>query len=738
MTDRSYSLKRQIDDESHRAGGACVRPPPAWRHEAGARETPLCQRCAGIDFGKIIPRRRGTSTGAVKLGTASDIAVNPSCSLCLLFSHNYHQRQFCVDDQVYYLYPFYTSHIYAYRWIYGPGLQGIPKTISFTVVEGRDIQSMLSGNAWVMRDTIKGTGWISPIATSSTDSGFAGRELGQKVDFALIKGWLDFCTTNHRETCGIISSRVMLPIRVIDCASRTIMTAAPEWRYVALSYVWGKSPPMESEEVWCAIDGQVLPAPLPNVIEDAIIATQKLGFQYLWVDRYSINQLDTQHKKSQIQQMDLVYSRASCTLIAAAGSNPSVGLPGTSTTPRKPSFSVSTRHGSYVSVPPDPLLKIEDSVWNTRGWTFQEALLSRRRVVFCDDQVYFSCGGMACRDPMNLPLKAMHRKNLRRFSAWNEDWNDSFNDTSLENRLFMSVTVPRYPFHECSKLIRTYTHRSLSNPSDILNGFLGIFQRFRTVHQPFRQFYGVIVVPDATLEGWQDEQKRTLRKSSYTEQLATGLCWDVDRSMSLSRSGSRRDGFPSWSWTGWLERITTPNEYSGYISNTHDLRISVEDKNKAIVEWEQFCSSNPPGKDLDASAKLHVEATFVEVTFRHSATNPATMEKQHPKHLYWWAVIEKEDKTFFSARFSLTREEDKHLDRKLLTNKWQGFILGSRCGTYYAGSHGKRVHQSDRTNLVVMVVDESSGVAERLGMAIFSWDASLDGVLTTRRAIRWG
>ena len=245
MSDRSYSLKRQIDDESHTAGGTRVLLPPAWRHEAGDQETTLCQCCADIDFGKIIPLRRGKSTGAVKLVRTSDIPMNPSCSLCRLFRHYHPQHQFCVDDQVYYLYPFYTSRIYAYKWIYGPCLQGIPETISFAVVEGKDIQSMLSDNAWAMSDTIKRTGWISPIATSSTGSGFSGRKLEQKVDFALIRGWLDFCMTNHRKTCGTISNRVMLPIRVIDCASQTIMTAAPGWRYVALSYVWCKSPPME-------------------------------------------------------------------------------------------------------------------------------------------------------------------------------------------------------------------------------------------------------------------------------------------------------------------------------------------------------------------------------------------------------------------------------------------------------------------------------------------------------------
>jgi hypothetical protein len=123
------------------------------------------------------------------------------------------------------------------------------------------------------------------------------------------------------------------------------------------------------------------------------------------------------------------------------------------------------------------------------------------------------------------------------------------------------------------------------------------------------------------------------------------------------------------------------------------------------------------------------------------ATNPAAMEKTLSECLEWWAVIEKEDKTCFSARVNLTREQDDcrpHRRRKLQTERWQGINLGSRCATYYVGSHAKRVVQPERSNLVVAVVDESSRVAERLGMAVFQWDASLDGVLTKRRAIWWG
>lgn len=68
--------------------------------------------------------------------------------------------------------------------------------------------------------------------------------------------------------------------------------------------------------------------PLTRTIEDAFQVTKELGYQYLWVDRYCITQHDSVHKSSQVRQMDVIYSQAALTLVAAAGHNPHYGLSG--------------------------------------------------------------------------------------------------------------------------------------------------------------------------------------------------------------------------------------------------------------------------------------------------------------------------------------------------------------------------------------------------------------------------
>jgi hypothetical protein len=103
-----------------------------------------------------------------------------------------------------------------------------------------------------------------------------------------------------------------------------IVPATSGCQYLALSYVWGKSTVLLEDDSDLAKDQ--LPKNLPQTIEDAILTTKSLGYDYLWVDRYCIPQGDNEERRQQIYQMDLVYNRAQATIIAVAGDEPSFGL----------------------------------------------------------------------------------------------------------------------------------------------------------------------------------------------------------------------------------------------------------------------------------------------------------------------------------------------------------------------------------------------------------------------------
>ncbi|EEY14164.1 conserved hypothetical protein [Verticillium alfalfae VaMs.102] len=65
---------------------------------------------------------------------------------------------------------------------------------------------------------------------------------------------------------------------------------------------------------------------LPPVILDTMRAVVKLGFRYVWIDRYCIWQDDQIHKMSQVERMDQIYSDAELTIVAVGAKDPSYGI----------------------------------------------------------------------------------------------------------------------------------------------------------------------------------------------------------------------------------------------------------------------------------------------------------------------------------------------------------------------------------------------------------------------------
>ncbi|PMD31459.1 hypothetical protein L207DRAFT_610839 [Hyaloscypha variabilis F] len=380
--------------------------------------------------------------------------------------------------------------------------------------------------------------------------------------------------------------------------------------------------------------------------------------------------------------MDLVYNKAQATIIAAAGNKPTFGLPGVQNLPRAPQMCATISKSEYVFVPPDPAHEIQNSKWNSRGWTHQETVLSRRRLIFCEDQVYFECSSMHCYEAMKLPLEALHVWTRQRFSKWNEPG------------LFTPLSKQRYPLDETFRQISQYTKRDLSCPEDILNGMMGIFGAYANIYQSFLHYGGIPIVPDVTLE---DFDSGNIRHSTRVEQFATGLCWK------LKGPSKRRLGFPSWSWTGWYGVVDTLNGYEGYIRNSHDIKFWVESRGGGLTDFETFCDTpNAIGSARNPGTGLHVDAAVVKVRFQYSTPYPLGTDLQ--------AVLETENQSLVCEHFYLTphMREGDNLCQKLLTEKYDGIVLGVRQGTLYLGgddsSEGYRTMDGDAENTPVVLV----------------------------------
>lgn len=353
-----------------------------------------------------------------------------------------------------------------------------------------------------------------------------GRQIGSQVDFGLVKSWLDFCAAHHSRLCQRENVASVAAFRVIDCFTRKVV----HWshlpkpaEFVALSYVWGD---IKDD---CSVVNGCLPKHLPRLIEDAIELTTKLGFKYLWIDRYCIPQDNAKERHMQIQSMNLIYGSSAVTVIAMAGVDPTHGLPGVGSTPRREQHSIRIGCRTLVSTSLDIARQVMNSKWDSRCWTYQEAYLSTRRLAFTDRMVYFQCCAMHCLETISAPLTALHTRGL-----------EHMRDSVDISRLWPLRGLGKHPADLEERIIE-YASRELSFPSDALNAFEGVLRKFKTMEHPVRNICGVPVFDS----------------NDITASLVIGLSWWVysNALRSIRPYVRKRPGFPSWSWAGWSFKI---------------------------------------------------------------------------------------------------------------------------------------------------------------------------------------
>ncbi|KAK3312375.1 heterokaryon incompatibility protein-domain-containing protein [Apodospora peruviana] len=263
---------------------------------------------------------------------------------------------------------------------------------------------------------------------------FGGRRIGPQVDFALITSWLDFCKDHHTQLCRPKASDVAsIPgFRVIDCRTRervrwsNLTGEAAE--FTALSYVWGAYSDGDSTTV-----DDTLPKQLPRLIEDAIEVTARLNYRYLWVDRYCIPKDSDAERHTQIQKMNLIYGSSAITIIAAAGADPTHGLPGVLQSPRNP----------------QPAIHLG------------------------------SCFGRVSSTTITAPLKALHTRDMQRLR-----------DPVQICRVWPLRGLGKYAA-DLEDRIEEYSAKELSFPDDALNAFEGVLAKFEAMDPPVRSLCGL-------------------------------------------------------------------------------------------------------------------------------------------------------------------------------------------------------------------------------------------------------
>lgn len=370
---------------------------------------------------------------------------------------------------------------------------------------------------------------------------FAPQIISPLFDLSLARSWLQYCRDHHERLCSL-KVKATTGLHLIDCRSLKITPAPDQAIYTALSYVWGApTTTIDSSQftVLSESNGRQLPSLLPPIIVDAISVTIGLGFQFLWVDRYCIDQ-ESDSKHHQINQMDLIYQNAELTIIAAAGDGPQYGLPGINTRSRRAQRTCTIGNFDIIQTMRHPHRTIQSSKWSSRGWTFQEAALSRRNLVFTDDQVYFECNAMNCHESLLSNLDELHVEDKSEFVYYCQAGLFGLNTLHKYGHVHESNLTAADNLVVFMGLVEKYTARDLTYDTDSLKAFTGVIHRFETAETAVNQIWGV-----PFCRGESDKET--------TDSFVDGLGWN--HSWKKHGVPRRRPGFPSWSWAGWAGKI---------------------------------------------------------------------------------------------------------------------------------------------------------------------------------------
>lgn len=452
-----------------------------------------------------------------------------------------------------------------------------------------------------------------------------------RIDFEPIRYKIQACREQHAN-CQRLTKHLeqpSSPIKLINCYTRQLVAATPQDLYLTLSYVWGQGSESHNTSI---LPGQHLPTQLPTLIEDALETTKKLGFDYLWIDRYCINQSNKSELKAQVSQMDLIYGRAICCIIPFSADHPEMRIPGVSrprsTLPERRIFST-----TFTATPPiSTEQEIQDSRWYTRGWTYQEAVLSRQRLFIGTNTLLWHCLSDTFSD---IYLPSLHKTipysllpTLERLP------NDFFLDFEHAYRRQISEAKPPYfsPWSRQPRMdkvqtrgapalidhlwrhISTYSKRNLTNPRDVLSAIQGVFNALKSdafssdirVEQKevFQPFYGL---PICYKIAASDDDDGAVPRQNFTQKLLETLPYAVDNSDRGTCYAIRRPGQPSWSWASRVGETIPPFS----TPEGDDVSFPVLPKGAAVevelsedgqmtrVDWNRFCEQNLTGSALD-------------------------------------------------------------------------------------------------------------------------------------------
>lgn len=382
---------------------------------------------------------------------------------------------------------------------------------------------------------------------------FPPRALSGWINVDNIRRWITTCEEKHGAHCNLSPrSRNIFrykPKWLVDVNQSCLVqvdAAEKDYRYLALSYVWGSSTPFRTlrqnlaqlQEPGSLLQSSFSPS---AAVAHAIHLARLLGETHLWVDTLCIVQDDGRDRQEHLAGMGSIYANAFATIVAAGGVAGD-GLHGLQGTAARPSIeldrsleSVNLRRPESYGSPRIQFLheaivmhhdRLKHAAWSSRGWTFQEQIFSRRLIVMDKALVAWDC----------------------HCAVWFEDDAATGDEVCAANT---DVVAEGFSFHQTPTFADYKEHASQFNmrlftyPEDAMDAFAGIVAVLST--SSFKGGFCCclpVMFFDAALL-WSSVipmQKRLPRADAPGE----------------GDGNARPKRAPTWSWAAWQGAIRFP------------------------------------------------------------------------------------------------------------------------------------------------------------------------------------
>ena len=356
---------------------------------------------------------------------------------------------------------------------------------------------------------------------------------------------------------------------------------------------------------------------LPQTLQDALFATQKLGLEYIWIDSICILQDDRDDWAKEAATMADVYSNGYVVISATAAKASTQGF----LWPRKSPLSISCTSPSGSQF--DVQARRNDTHWCnlnrhnneyplfSRAWCMQERHLARRIVHFLPGEVRFEC---RTHDTCECDAVPWPHPEPTSGDDYYRALRAACESGSIGDAEFAGLW---------NNLIKEYTEMGITHRSDLLPALGGIARSLSPI------------APGSYLAG--------LWEKGLTFQL-TWYCDDFDMDTTPIRLESLRR--PTWSWISSPAQIWPENLYNSpkdnlqsltslVTSNVEPLRNDPYGEIKSVsIDLKGPVASGPDVMTLfeKVAAERELFLTFnidAKNKFRAARMRPETWEQLH-------------------------------------------------------------------------------------------------------------